>query len=80
MLVLTRKTGQSIVIGDGVEIFVLQVKGSGDQAQVRIGIAAPAGVRVLRREVFDSVAAENRLASDACDVSLERLGEIAGRK
>jgi carbon storage regulator len=61
------------VIGDGIEVFVSQVKGSGDQAQVRIGIVAPRGVRVLRREVFDAVATENRLASASNGDLLEKL-------
>ncbi len=65
MLVLTRKVGQSIVVGDEIEILVLQVKGTADQAQVRVGIEAPRGVRVLRKEIFEEVAEENRLSSQS---------------
>jgi carbon storage regulator len=51
MLVLTRKLGQSIMIGDEVEIVVLEVRGE----QVRIGIRAPKTVSVHRKEVFEQI-------------------------
>jgi len=50
MLVLTRKTNQSIVIGDDIEITVLSVSGD----KVRIGIEAPRDIAVFRREVLDN--------------------------
>jgi carbon storage regulator len=61
MLVLTRKVNQSIVIGDNVEIVVLEVRGE----QVRIGIKAPKNVSVHRKEVYEVIADENRGASEA---------------
>lgn len=63
MLVLTRRTEESILIGDDIEIKVLQVRGSGEQAAVRIGVVAPRSIAVVRKEVRDAVAAENRRAS-----------------
>ncbi|MBK5115685.1 MAG: carbon storage regulator CsrA, partial [Thermoleophilia bacterium] len=48
MLVLTRKTNQSIMIGDDVEISILSVAGD----KVRIGIAAPREIGVFRKEVY----------------------------
>ena len=48
MLVLTRKTNQSIMIGDEIEISVLAIMGE----KVRIGIEAPRAVPVFRREVY----------------------------
>ncbi len=77
MLVLTRRVGQSIVIGDSIEVVISQVKGAGTQAQVRVAISAPQGVRVLRKEVLDEVVAENRLASQA-HVDLEQLDALCG--
>lgn len=50
MLILTRKKGESIAIGDNIQIQVLNVKGG----QVRIGIEAPREVRVNREERVDS--------------------------
>ena len=60
MLVLTRKTNQSIVIGDDIEITVLSVSGD----KVRIGIEAPRDIAVFRREVLanDERSAQRRTA------------------
>jgi len=55
MLILTRKTGETITIGDNIQIQVLSVKGG----QVRIGIDAPRDVLVNREEVFERLATAN---------------------
>ena len=60
MLVLTRKVGQSIVIGDEIEVVVLEVRGE----QVRVGIRAPKTVAVHRKEIYDQIQEENRSAAD----------------
>lgn len=60
MLVLTRKLDESILIGDDIEIRIVQVRGSGDQAVVRLGITAPKHITVLRKEVHDEVVVSNR--------------------
>ena len=59
MLVLTRKVNQSIMIGDDIEIVILEVRGE----QVRVGVKAPREVPVHRREIYDSIKEENILAS-----------------
>lgn len=56
MLVLTRKPGQSIMIGDGVEVQVLSVAGE----KVRLGITAPRDVSIFRNEVYDRIESENQ--------------------
>lgn len=61
MLVVTRKRGESIVVGDGIEIHVVSVGRHG----VRIGVTAPRDVTVHRREVYDLVVAANRSAANA---------------
>lgn len=60
MLVLTRKVHQSIVIGDGIEVVVLEVRGE----QVRLGIKAPKEVSVHRKEIFEQISQENKSASE----------------
>ncbi len=60
MLVLTRKLNQSIVIGDDVEVVVLEVRGE----QVRLGIRAPKDVAVHRKEIYDQIQDENRAAAE----------------
>ncbi len=58
MLVLTRKVNQSIVIGDEIEVVVLEVRGE----QVRLGIRAPKNVSVHRKEIYEQIQDENRAA------------------
>ena len=53
MLVLTRKTNQTIMIGDGIEVTVLSIAGE----KVRLGIKAPRDIPVFREEVTGSPAA-----------------------
>ena len=60
MLVLTRKPGQSIMIGDGVEVQVLSVAGE----KVRLGITAPRDVSIFRNEVYDRIEAEQARGDD----------------
>ena len=63
MLVLTRKPGQSIMIGDGVEVQVLSVAGE----KVRLGITAPRDVSIFRNEVYDRIESEASSAGDTDD-------------
>ncbi|MCX7796154.1 MAG: carbon storage regulator CsrA [bacterium] len=51
MLVLTRKRGQSIIVGDDIEITILEV----DRDHVKIGISAPKSVKVYRRELYEEI-------------------------
>jgi carbon storage regulator len=61
MLILARRIGESIMIGDQVEISVVDIKGD----QVKLGIKAPAQVKVYRREVYAAIQEENRAAAAA---------------
>ena len=76
MLVLSRRPGQSILIGKDIEIVVL----GSDGVQVRVGIRAPREVTVLRRELLKQVEEENRRASTGTlGVSVESLGAALGQ-
>jgi carbon storage regulator len=66
MLVLTRKSNQSIMIGDEIEISVLSVMGD----KVRIGIQAPRSVPVYRREVYVAIQREREDELMAADAEL----------
>ncbi len=59
MLVLSRKKGQSIMIGQNIEISIIDVQGD----QVRLGINAPREVAIYRKEVFEEIVSENRQAA-----------------
>ena len=74
MLVLTRKTNQSIMIGDDIEVSVLAVAGD----KVRIGISAPREVPVFRKEVYLSIQAENAETTAGAGPKVDRaLDELA---
>ncbi|MFY9503516.1 MAG: carbon storage regulator CsrA [Dethiobacteria bacterium] len=84
MLVLTRKTGQSIVIGDQITVRVISVNGD----TVRLGIEAPRELPVYRREIYLAICEENLRAVSSAE-SLSRLptrpgaeetGEEGGKK
>lgn len=58
MLVLTRKTGESIIIGGNIELKIISVEGD----QVKIGVDAPRSVKVYRSEIYKAIQAENKAA------------------
>ena len=72
MLVLTRKSNQSIMIGDDIEVSVLSVMGE----KVRIGIEAPRDIPVFRKEVYLEIQQERRDGDTSRDVdaALRELG------
>ena len=76
MLVLTRKSNQSIMIGDDIEISVLAIMGE----KVRIGIEAPRSVPVFRREVYVEIQEDQDTDEDPSDVgkALEGLKADTG--
>jgi carbon storage regulator len=61
MLILTRRSGESLMIGDEVTVTVLGVKGN----QVRVGINAPKAVAVHREEIYERIKREQSAAPDA---------------
>ncbi|MEN9353312.1 MAG: carbon storage regulator CsrA [Fibrobacterota bacterium] len=72
MLVLSRKAGESIHIGEGIVITVLE----SDARGARIGITAPQSVPVYRSEVYERIQDENRKA--LVSTGERNLGDIAG--
>lgn len=70
MLALSRKQGESIVIGNNIEITVLEAKGD----QVKIGISAPKSVPVYRKEIYAQIQKENREA--VANLGVESLKKL----
>jgi carbon storage regulator len=78
VLVLTRKSNQSIMIGDDIEISVLAIMGE----KVRIGVDAPRAVPVFRKEVYEEIQQDRGAAADGdredVDKALDRLKDPDG--
>ncbi len=58
MLALSRKKDESIMLGNDIEITVLEIKGD----QVKIGVKAPKSVTIFRKEIYDQIQEENKKA------------------
>jgi len=73
MLYLTRKVGESIVINDDIEVTVVEVRGR----SIKLGFTFPAGVSVLRRELYEKIRRENLDAarSDPSLLEIEAPGD-----
>ncbi len=69
MLILTRKVGESVAIGDDIQVSVVEIKGT----QVKLGIRAPKDVTVHREEIYLKIQEENKRASQ---VSTDTLGSV----
>jgi carbon storage regulator len=69
MLVLSRQRDETIMIGDDIEITIVDIRGD----KVRLGITAPATIPVHRKEVYDAIQRENR---EAARVRMEDLGGL----
>ncbi len=75
MLALARKTNQSIMIGNDIEITLLEIKGD----QVKIGINAPKSVPIYRKEIYVQIQDENKKASEG-EVDVETLNKLFSGK
>lgn len=75
MLVLARHRGDSIVIGDDIEITILEVQGD----NVKIGITAPKTIPVLRRELMEAAGVANKQAA-TIDIDLNALEKLYNEK
>lgn len=77
MLVLTRKPGQSVYIGDDIKITLHGIRGN----QVRVGIEAPSSVKIYREEIYLQILEENKNAAAELPPDLEGMAKAwADRK
>jgi carbon storage regulator len=71
MLVLTRKLGESIRIGDNIVVKVVDL----DSRHVKLGIEAPKSISVNREEIYERIQKENKAASESKDQSLKNIAD-----
>lgn len=72
MLALSRKKGQGIIIGDNIELVILEIS----KDQVRIGINAPKDIPVNRKEIYIQIQEENKAANNTDDVVAAKLKDL----
>jgi carbon storage regulator len=73
MLVLSRQRSETIMIGDDIEVTVVDIRGD----KVRLGITAPREVSVHRKEVYDAIRRENRAAAQVKPEDVPDLSKIS---
>jgi carbon storage regulator len=66
MLIITRRAGEKIMLGDDIVVHVMEIVGN----SVRVGIQAPRSVPVYREEIWNAVREENRAAADSAPTDL----------
>lgn len=79
MLILTRKPGESLYIGDNIKITIVELKGH----QIRVGIDAPTDLRIYREEIYLQILEENKKAAEGAvaPAGLEGISDAwLGRK
>lgn len=69
MLIITRKKGESLMIGDDIEITVSRI----DDGSIKLGIKAPKSINILRKELYEQVESENK---EATKISMSVLKDI----
>ncbi len=74
MLALARKVNQSIMLGNDIEVTLLEIKGD----QVKLGISAPKSVPIYRKEIYLQIQEENKNAVQ--EVDMDKLKDLFGGK
>lgn len=72
MLILTRKSGEGIRIGDAITLKIIEIRGN----QVRLGVEAPRNISVHREEVYELIQEQNKLAAESSPTSSEELTSL----
>ena len=72
MLVLSRQRDETIMIGDNIEVTVVDIRGD----KVRLGINAPKEISVHRKEVYDAIRRENKAAAQVKPEDLSGIGKV----
>lgn len=72
MLILTRKSGEGLFIGDDIRITIVEIRGK----QIRLGIEAPTNIVVLREEIYQRIQEENLQVAGAQDKDVTEIAQL----
>lgn len=72
MLALSRKAGESVILGNDIELTILEVKGE----QVKLGIKAPKDVAIYRKELYEQIQAANKEAAESTVAVINNISEL----
>jgi carbon storage regulator len=72
LLILTRKSGEGLFIGDDIRITIVEIRGK----QIRLGIEAPTNIVVLREEIYQRIQEENLQAAGAQDKDVIEIAQL----
>ena len=73
MLIITRKKGESLMIGDDIEITISKI----DDGSIKLGIKAPKNISILRKELYEQIEKENK---EATKINMDVLKNIKNKK
>ncbi|HPJ75272.1 MAG TPA: carbon storage regulator [Clostridia bacterium] len=77
MLVISRKAGESIIIGDDIEVVIIEAQ----NGKVKIGVKADNSIRILRKEIIDEVTKTNIQASEKLgSISIDTIGSLISKE
>ncbi len=76
MLVLTRRSGESVIIADDIKVTVISVDTKVGRAYVKLGITAPADLKIYREEIYEEIKRENEEASCATLTDFAALARV----
>lgn len=72
MLILTRKKNESIIIDDNIEVVITGI----EDGKVRVGIKAPKDIEIHRKEIYEQIQHENKVAVSKGQINIDALKEI----
>ena len=76
MLVLSRKKDEVIVVGDAIEITIVDIRGD----QVKVGVTAPKSISIHRKEIYDAIQRENLAAAQSSSLQVGTVAEALRKK
>lgn len=76
MLVLTRKSGEAVALGDDIQVRILQI----NKNDIKLGIDAPRNIRILRQEIYEQIKEENLFSARASSAAVAEAVKLFSQR